>query len=178
MQRTFFILLIFTILKCTNLSAQSYKNDLKIGVGYANYPSPNVSNISFYGEFSRPFLPKTTVGISASVVSPEEYVEAEVERKLTSYHFAMNLYFNVIDEQNQILKTGLGFSAGIFDIDWKVIDTGQKGRDHTFQPGLAVLLEYNLIINKQIILGVATKGILYGENKSLIFGGIHGGLKF
>ena len=149
--KPYFALVIFFLICSFHnsfLQAQSYKNDLKFGVGFVNYPNPGVSNISFYGELSRPFFPKTSVGISAKAVLPVEFVEEMEERKLSTYHFGLNLYFNIIEEKKQDLKIGLGFSAGIFDTDWKVIDTGQMGKDHSLQPGLAVLLEYNLIFDK------------------------------
>jgi len=172
----FFFFLLF--LCFTQLGAQSYENDLKIGLGVTHYPSPNATSLSFYGEFSRPFLPNTFIGISAAAALPVEYIETLEEHKLSSYHFAMNMYFAIFDQKKQNFKIGLGVSAGIFDIDWKVIDTGQIGRDHTFQPGLAILMEYNLIFNKRFILGVTAKGLLYGDAKSVIFGGLHGGFRF
>lgn len=172
------LILFLSLFPLIQLLAQRYESDIKLGVGLTHYPSPNTSSVSFYGEFSRPFFPNTIVGISAAAALPVEYLESTEERKLSSYHFAMNMYFAIIDQQKQNFKIGLGFTAGIYDIDWKVIDTGQTGRDHTFQPGLAILMEYNLIFNKRFILGVTAKGLLYGDDKSVLFGGIHGGYRF
>ena len=171
-----FVVLCFSSLP--SVSAQGYKNDLKVGVGLVNYPSPAASNFSFYGELSRPFFPRTSIGISAKAVLPVEFIEEMEERKLSTYHFGLNLYFNIIEERKQDLKIGLGFSAGIFDTDWKIIDTGQMGNDHSLQPGLAILVEYNLIFDQRFILGVSAKGFLYSDDKNVFFAGLHGGFKF
>lgn len=172
------LLLLFAFLNVTNVHAQRYDNDLKIGAGYMNYPSPKASTLAFYGEFSRPFFPKTIVGISAAAALPADYNSTLDERKLASYHFGLNLYFNLIDERKQNVKLGLGFSSGIFNTDWKVIDTGQTGSDHDFESGVAILMEYNLILDQRVILGIAAKGLLYGGDKNVFFGGLHAGFRF
>ena len=176
--KPFLLLLLFSFLTGFNLQAQNYDSDLKIGAGVVHYPSPNASSLAFYGEFSRGFFPNTTLGIHATAALPTEYFTSQEEQKLFSYHFALNFYYNVIEQQQQNFNIGLGFTAGLYDIDWKVIATGQTGTDHTFQPGLAILMEYNLIFNKRIILGVSAKGLLYGDDKSAILGGLHGGYRF
>lgn len=169
---------LFAFFITSNLLAQKYDNDIKLGVGLIHYPSPNASSAAIYGEYSRPFFPKSFLGLSAMAALPVSYLESEEERKLYSYHFAMNLYFNLIEQLKQAFRLGLGLTAGIFDEDWKVIDTGQMGRDHSFQPGLGILMEYNLIFNKTIIFGVTAKGLLYGDNKTSIFVGLQGGFRF
>jgi hypothetical protein len=170
--------LLFSLFTFSNLYAQKYENDLKLGLGIIHYPSPNASALAFYGGFSRPFFPKSIVEISAAAALPVDYVTTTEERKLSSYHFGMNLYFNLIDQRKQNFRIGLGFTAGIFDTDWKVTATGLMGTDHVFQPGLAILMEYNLIFNQRFILGVLAKGLLYGDDKSAFFGGLHGGFRF
>ncbi len=170
--------LLFLLFTISSLQAQKYDNDLKLGLGMIHYPSPNASALAFYGEFSRPFFPKSIVEISAAAALSADYVTTTEERELSSYHFGMNLYYNFIDQRKQNFRIGLGFTAGVFDTDWKVTATDQTGTDHVFQPGLAILMEYNLIFNERFILGILAKGLFYGDDKSAFFGGLNGGFRF
>ena len=178
MKRTLILFILFALFTFASLHAQNYNNDLQLGIGGIHYPSPNASTLAFYGEFSRPFFPNTIVGISAAAALPVDYLTTLEEQNLSSYHFGLNMYFNVIDQRKQNFKIGLGFMSGIFNTDWKIVDTGQTGNDHNFQPGLGILMEYNLIINKKFIIGIAAKGFLYGNDKSVLLGGLHGGFRF
>ncbi len=171
-------LLLFLLFNITSLKAQSYEDDLILGVGLIHYPSPNASGLAFYGEYSRPFFSKTMIGISAAAALPVEYTTSEEQQRLSSYHFSMDFYYKLIKMQKQLFKIGFGFSAGSYDTEWTVIDTGLTGTDHVFQPGLAILMEYNLIFSQRVILGVTAKGLLYGDDKSALFAGLHGGFRF
>jgi hypothetical protein len=161
-----------------SLSAQGYKNDLLAGIAFVHYPSPNASALSFYGEFSRPFLPNTIIGISAVASLPAEYETSIEKRELSAYHFSMNLYFSAVDTRQQSFKIGAGFAGGSFKTDWEVTGSGLKGTDNPFQPGFVALLEYNLIFDRRFILGVAGRGYIYGDEYSVLFGGIHAGYRF
>ncbi len=159
------------------MSQVDERNALHAGVGIFHHGIENTNTTSVYFAFQKDFIPKSLIEIRAAYAAP---VDLSVEEEMTyfqSFHFDMNFLFKVLDERKQTFKTGIGFSAGLYDIE-DIMLTQEDETRIEFLPGFSVVAEYNFILPSQWLFGVRTNLYRYDANRRGWFLGAVLGYRF
>lgn len=174
-----FKLLIFFLCFTSVAVAQfNERNSIMASAGITHHGAENVNTPSVLLAYRKDFYPKTLIEISAAWAAPVDLSMEEEMAYFQSFRFGMIFLFKILEERKQSFKAGMGFSAGLYDIE-ETIDPLQEAESRVeFLPGFSAAIEYNYILPSQWFFGARASLHRYDNSRRGWYTGATLGYRF
>lgn len=149
----FNLLLFLLFLNITLIAQFDERNAIMVSGGITHHGEENVNTPSILLAYQKDFYPKTMIEISAAYAAPVDLTVEEEMIYFQSLRFNMIFLFKILDDRKQSLKAGLGFSAGLYDIEEVLVPIQEEESRVDFFPGFSAALDYSYILPSQWFFG-------------------------
>jgi hypothetical protein len=153
---------------------------LKTGISMTGYSREAEQTPSILIALNKDFYPRTAIEVSAEWALPHDYQIEFETGEIQSIRLGLSILYKVIEGRNQLLHLGLGFSAGLYDLDFTEdfgnISTQTQRTD--LYPGFMVLAEYHYVLPNDLFIGARASTFRYDADRSGWSLGLVGGLRF
>ncbi len=174
-------LLLFHLLAATIAYAQPLPpTAIKTGIGITDYNRENENAPTLLLAFNKDFLPKTAIEVSLEWALPIDYQLDFESGKLQSLRIGLSFLYKAVDERNQLLHLGLGFSGGLYNRDYiEVFASGSIQEQRTdLTPGFAAIVEYHYVLPNDLFIGARGSAFRYDADRGGWSLGLVGGIRF